>query len=72
MNTILVGIHLNNFLGSSMDYAFVLRVCKACHTATEFSACHTILFTAESKEGSAEHWRVDGILRPSVSIHWGI
>lgn len=72
MNTILVGIHLNNFLGSSMDYVFVLRVCKACHTATEFSSCHTILFIAESRQSSAEHWRVDGILRPSVTIHWGI
>ena len=72
MITALVGIHLNNFLGSSMDDVCVLQVCKACHVVIEFLACHTILFTTESGQGSAELWRADGILKPSVANHWGI
>lgn len=69
MITALVGMHLNNFLGSSVDNVCVLRVCKACHVVIDFSACHTILFTTESGQGSVELRRVDKRFRPSVETH---
>lgn len=68
MITALVGIHLNNFLGLSVDYVCLLKVFKACHFVPEFPACHTILAT-ESKQVSAELWRADRILGLSVSTH---